>query len=70
MLQLDRPVPLEPGDRLYVGIALKRRQALLPMGEMLAAGVVRVARTARDGVALAVRFARAHPESELMRRAA
>lgn len=70
MLQLDSPLPLQPGDHLYVGIALKRRQAVLPVGEMLEAGVVRVARTARDGLALAVRFLGAQPEHEALRRAA
>ena len=70
MLQLDRPVAVEPGDHLFVGIALKRRQAVLPVGEMLEAGVVRVARTALDGVALAVRFLQAQPGAGALRRAA
>ena len=70
MLQLDRTIPIEPGDHLFVGIALKRRQAVLPVGEMLEAGVLRVARTARDGVALAVRFLSTQPEAAALRRAA
>ncbi len=70
MLQLDRSIPFEPGDQLFVGIALKRRQAVLPVGEMLQAGVVRVARTARDGTALAVRFLAAQHEAGFLRRAA
>ena len=70
LLQLDRALPIEPGDHVFVGIALKRCQAVLPTGEMLEAGVLRVARTAADGIALAVRFLTAQHEAAASRRAA
>ena len=44
------------GDRLYVGIALKRRQAVLAAGEMIEAEVVRMDRMADGRVAVAARF--------------
>jgi hypothetical protein len=55
-LKLDLPAGVCAGDRLYVGIALKRHQAVLAAGEMLEAEVVRVDRTADDHVAVAARF--------------
>ncbi len=56
LVQLDQGAPLEPGDHLYVGVALKRRQAVLSATEMVEADVVRVVPTADDGVALALHF--------------
>ena len=56
LLQLDRPVPLEPGDRLFVGIALTRRQPIFCSADMMEAGVIRVLPTDNDSVALAVHF--------------
>jgi c-di-GMP-binding flagellar brake protein YcgR len=41
LLRLDRPLAVEAGDRLYVGIAQKRRQTLLKSAEMIEAEVVR-----------------------------
>jgi hypothetical protein len=55
-LKLDLPAGIWAGDRLYVGIALKRRQAVLVAGEMLEAEVVRVEQTTDDHVAVAARF--------------
>ena len=56
LLQLDRPAPIEPGDRLFVGVALKRRQPIFCSSEMLEAGVTRVLPTDNDSIAVAVRF--------------
>jgi len=56
LLQLERPVPLEPGDRLFVGIALTRRQPIFCSADMIQAGVTRVLPTDNDGIALAIRF--------------
>ena len=56
LLQLGLPVGIAPGDRLYVGIALKRRQAVLTAGEMLEAEVIRVDRTTEERVDVAARF--------------
>jgi hypothetical protein len=42
LLRLDQPVHIEVGDRLYVGVAQKRRQALLRSSEMIEAEVVRM----------------------------
>jgi hypothetical protein len=56
LLQLNLPAGISAGDRLYVGIALKRRQPVLVAGEMLRAEVVRVEQTPDDRVAVAARF--------------
>lgn len=56
LLQLERPVPLEPGDRLLVGIALTRRQPIFCSADMVHARVTRVLPTDNDSIALAVRF--------------
>ncbi|MHC4710925.1 MAG: hypothetical protein ACYTA3_11050, partial [Planctomycetota bacterium] len=50
------PAGIAPGDRLYVGIALKRRQAVLTAGEMLEAEVIRVDRTTEERVDVVARF--------------
>jgi hypothetical protein len=71
LLQLDLPVGISPGDRLYVGIALKRRQAVLAAGDMIEAEVLRVQQTTDDRVAVAARFVdEAAGEVSLIRRAA
>jgi len=57
LLRLDRALPLEPGDRLYVAIAQKRRQALLRSDEMFAVRVIRMMSITSGEVAVAVRFA-------------
>ena len=56
MLRLDLPAGITAGSRLYVGIAFKRRQAVLAADEMIEAEVVRVDRASDDGVAVAARF--------------
>lgn len=56
LLEINRSEHLRPGDHLYVGIALKRRQAILRASEMFSAQVVRSFQTTRDRTALAVRF--------------
>ncbi len=56
LLQLEQPAVLVPGDRMFVGIAMTRRQPVLASNDMVEARVVRVVTTATDGVALAVRF--------------
>jgi hypothetical protein len=56
LLQLGVPAGVAPGDRLYVGIALKRRQAVLAATEMIEAEVIRVDRATEDRVDVAARF--------------
>lgn len=56
LLELDRRAHVRPGQRLFVGIALKRRQAVLTHNEMIAAEVVRVMGTPDDRTVLAARF--------------
>jgi hypothetical protein len=56
LLQLDLPAHVEPGDRMFVGIALKRRQGVLTASEMFEAEVLRVLQTTDDRVAVAARF--------------
>jgi hypothetical protein len=47
---------LKPGDRLYVGVALTRRQCILHASQMMEAIVVRATPTVDDHTALAVTF--------------
>ncbi|NNF43149.1 MAG: PilZ domain-containing protein [Phycisphaerales bacterium] len=61
MLRLDRVVPLEPGDRVYVGIARTRRHALLHADEMVEATVVRAGSMAGGETLVAVHFPQATP---------
>ena len=42
LISLDRRLPLEPGDRVFVGLSSSRRQALLRTEEMVEARIVRV----------------------------
>jgi hypothetical protein len=67
LLQLDMPAAIEPGDHLFIGVALKRRQPIFCSTEMMEAGVVRVLPTDNDSIALAVNFIETMPgfESEL-----
>ncbi len=57
LLQLNRPVVLERGQRVFVGIAAKRRDGLLRASDMLEAEVLRSLRTPSDDTVVAVRFA-------------
>ena len=71
LLELDLPVPLEPGDRLFVGVAIKRRQAIFASDDMMGAGILRVLPTDNDCIAVAIHFDHEEPElSAEMRRAA
>ncbi len=71
LLELDRPVPLEPGDRLFVGVAIKRRQAIFASDDMMGAGILRVLPTDNDCIAVAIHFDHEEPElSAEIRRAA
>lgn len=63
MFEVARPLDLAPGDPLYIGIALKRRQTVLPAREMLPCRVTRALRTTTEYTAVAVAFDR--PVNEL-----
>jgi hypothetical protein len=56
LIRLDLAAGVSAGDHVYVGIAFKRRQAVLNADEMLEAEVVRVDRTVDDHVTVAARF--------------
>lgn len=56
MVRIDRPAPLEPGDHAYLGIATKRRQAVLVASEMVRVQVVRATPAGDQAFAVAVRF--------------
>lgn len=59
LLRLERAIHVDVGDRLYVGVAQKRRQALLRSSEMIEAEVVRMlagAPGAPGGTMVALRF--------------
>ncbi len=71
LIELDRPAPLEPGDRLFVGVAIKRRQPIFASGDMMGAGILRVLPTDNDSIAVAIHFDRDEPQlADEMRRAA
>lgn len=57
LIQLGRPITLELGQRVYVGIATKRRDGLLKSSEMIPAEVSRSFKTPSDSTAVALRFA-------------
>jgi c-di-GMP-binding flagellar brake protein YcgR len=56
MIRSDRPLHLAAGDRLYVGIALKRSDSMLRRHDMSDSVVVRSLHTTDGHTALAVRF--------------
>lgn len=56
LVRIDRRAPVAPGDRLYLGIAFTRRQAIITARQMLETEVVRVMETFGDSVEVAVRF--------------
>jgi hypothetical protein len=56
LIDLPRLSDIKPGDTLFVGVAMKRRQVLLHAGKMLKALVVRTMATADDHTRLAVKF--------------
>jgi c-di-GMP-binding flagellar brake protein YcgR len=59
LVELPRVLELKPGDTLHVGVAMKRRQALLPSSEMVQVEVRRLVHTADDRTLLGLRLA--HP---------
>lgn len=61
LIELPRVTNHKPGDRVHVGVAMKRRQGLLMAKEMVEAEVVRAMATADDRTMLAVKFE--HPET-------
>ena len=56
LIQLDRPALIEPGDRIFLGVALKRRQPIVCSTDMMESAVTRVLPTANDSISVAVRF--------------
>jgi PilZ domain len=56
LIDLPRLIDLRPGDKVYLGIALKRRDQFLRADEMLESHVVRAVQTVDDHTALAVEF--------------
>ena len=57
LLRLDRPLAVEMGDRVYVGVAQKRRQALLRGDDMVETTVVRKLTTEAGEMLAGVRYA-------------
>ncbi len=56
LIELPHLTSLQVGDRIHVGIAMKRRQALLQAANMINATVVRVMLTTDDRALLGVKF--------------
>lgn len=72
LIEVSRPMALRPGDRVYVGIAMKRRQVFLQSQDMIEAEVVRSATLGNQSTTLAIRFIEPQATGEVMvaRRAA
>ncbi len=56
LLEVDRPLDLRPGQRVSLGVAMKRRQAVLYSSEMFKAEVIRASGAGDRRTVLAVRF--------------
>lgn len=56
LIDVPRLTNLKDGDKVFVGVAIKRRQGLLLAKEMVEAIVTRTTSTVDDHTALAVRF--------------
>lgn len=56
LLALNHPVALKPGDQVFVGVAQKRRQALLRTRDMTEAEIVRTLSSTAGETVLAIRF--------------
>jgi len=56
LIQLSRPITLEQNQRVYVGIASKRRDGLLRSNEMIQASVLRSFKTPSNSTAVALQF--------------
>ncbi len=56
-LELDRPLDLSAGDEIYLGVALKRSQGMIPRQGMIRARVIWATRIAADRLRVAVSLA-------------
>lgn len=56
LLTVMKPLDLRPGDQIFVGVALKRRQAIIPGNEMLPARVIRSLRSSEGFTTIALAF--------------
>jgi hypothetical protein len=56
LLHVPRILELVPGDLIYVGVALKRRQAVIPGDEMLPARVIRRLQSTSGQTIIAAEF--------------
>ena len=70
LVELPRLMSLKPGDDVHVGVALKRRQALLRCNEMIRTVVTRVMHTVDDRTLLGLKFAQPHAQHEQLEGAA
>jgi hypothetical protein len=64
LLRVSRPLDLDPGDRLFVAVAQKRRQALLRSSDLIQLEVVRTVPLSTNETAIGVRFR--HPQQVSM----
>ncbi len=55
-LEVNRPLALRPGDHLFLGIAMKRRQGILTSNDMLEVEILRSMQATGNRTAMAVRF--------------
>ncbi|MEE8508067.1 MAG: PilZ domain-containing protein [Myxococcota bacterium] len=55
-LEVDRPLALSPGDHLFLGIAMKRRQGVLASTDMLEVEILRSMQATGNRTAMAIRF--------------
>ena len=69
-LEVNRPLAVSPGDHLFLGIAMKRRQGILTSNDMLEVEILRSMQATGDRTALAVRFVNAREPAVTALRAA
>ena len=55
-LEVDRSLALSPGDHLFLGIAMTRRQGILTSNDMLEVEILRSMQATANRTAMAVRF--------------
>ena len=56
LLRLSRSLPVEPGSRLLVGVAARRRQAIIARDELLEGVVTRTMASPSGETMVAIRF--------------
>ena len=70
LIDVPRLLEIKPGEHLFIGVAMTRRQGFIQAKEMIDAVVLRAAATVDDHTTLAVSFDAAMEQDEAPMRAA